>query len=61
MYEKLEEIQRLLWREDDRMDQETLFELQDKVAELTMEVATQEGQETVDRLVSKFPWLYERK
>lgn len=58
MYEKLEKIQELLWRNDDLMDQDTLFELQDKVAELILEVAGKEGPKTVDRLVAKFPWLY---
>ena len=61
MYEKLEKIQELLWRNDDLMDQDTLFELQDKVAELILEVAGKEGPKTVDRLVSKFPWLYKVK
>ena len=58
MYEKLEKIQELLWRNDDLMDQETLFELQDYVAKLILEVAGKEGPKTVDRLVAKFPWLY---
>ena len=58
MYEKLEKIQELLWKDDDRMEQDTLFELQDKVAELILEVAGKEGPKTVDRLVAKFPWLY---
>ena len=61
MYEKLEKIQELLWRNDDLMDQDTLFELQDKVAELILEVAGKEGPKIVDRLVSKFPWLYKVK
>ena len=58
MYEKLEKIQELLWKNDDLMDQDTLFELQDKGAELILEVAGKEGPKTVDRLVKKFPWLY---
>lgn len=61
MYEKLEKIQELLWRDDDMMRQETLFELQDYVAELILEVANKEGPKTVDRLVKKFPWLYQVK
>ena len=61
MYEKLEKIQELLWKDDDRMDQDTLFELQDIVAKLILEVARKEGQKIVDRLVSKFPWLYSRE
>lgn len=61
MYEDLEKIQELLWRDDDRMDQETLFELQDRFAELILKVASKEGPRTVDRLVAKFPWLYTTK
>ena len=61
LYEKLEQIQELLWRNDDRIDQETLFDVQDKVAELVLEVAGKVGPKTVDRLVKKFPYLYEAK
>lgn len=61
MYEKLEKIQELLWKDDDRIDQDTLFELQDRVAELILEVAVDEGSKTVNRLISKFPWLYKVK
>lgn len=61
MYEKLEKIQEMLWRDDDMMRQETLFELQDYVAELILKVADKKGPTTVDRLVKKFPWLYQVK
>ena len=61
MYEKLEKIQEMLWKNDDLMDQETLFELQDYVAELILDVAGKEGPEKVDRLIAKFPWLYQTK
>lgn len=43
MYEKLKEILTLAWKDDDRMDQETLFELQEKIAELLFEVAVKEN------------------
>ena len=56
MYEKLEKIQELLWRNDDMMMQETLFELQDYVADLLLKVAEKEGK--VDELVAEYPWLY---
>ena len=59
MYNKLEKILELLWRDDDRMDQDTLFELQDYVANVALEVAEDEGM--VDQLVAKFPWLYSEK
>lgn len=52
-------IQEMLWRDDDRMNQETLFALQDYVAELALNVANKERK--VDKLVKKFPWLYEAK
>jgi len=59
VYKKLEKILELLWRDDDRMDQDTLFELQDYVADVALEVAEDEGM--VEQLVAKFPWLYSEK
>jgi hypothetical protein len=59
MYDELKKIQKLLWKSDDRMDQETLFELQDYVAEVTLKVAQEENKD--DDLVKSFPWLYESK
>lgn len=56
MYEKLKEIQELIWKNDDLMDQDTLFELQDKIANLTLEVAQKEGK--VEQLIKDFKWLY---
>jgi CxxC motif-containing protein len=58
MYSQLKELQKLAWKSDDRMDQETLFELQDKLAELTLQAAIKEGK-TAD-LQKAFPFLYER-
>ena len=55
-YEQIKEIQSLAWRDDDRMDQETLFELQDKIAELALQIASREKK--VDDLVKSFPFLY---
>ena len=43
MYEKLKEIHKLAWKNDDRIDQETLFKLQEKIAELLFEVAVKEN------------------
>lgn len=59
MYDKLLTIQEMLWRNDDMMMQETLFELQDYVADLLLNVAEKEGK--VEELVAKFPFLYRRK
>ena len=56
VYEKLKKIQQLLWDDDDRMDQEILFEIQEVFADLLLEVATAEKK--IDDLVKSFPWLY---
>jgi len=56
MYNELKKIQQLLWKSDDRMDQDTLFELQDYVAELVLKVAEKENK--VDDLIKSFPYLY---
>ena len=56
IYEALKPIQTLAWRGDDHMGQEALFELQDKLAVLTLKLAQDTGSET--DLVKTFPWLY---
>ena len=56
MYNELKEIQKLIFKGDDLMDQETLFELQDRITELTLQVAQKENK--TDDLVKSFPWLY---
>lgn len=55
-YSKIKEIQQLVWKDDDRMDQETLFELQERVADLALAIATNEG--VAEDLVNTFPFLY---
>jgi len=50
------EIQKIAWRDDDCMNQDTLFELQDKIAQLALRIASAEHK--VDDLVSAFPWIY---
>ena len=57
MYNKLKEIQKLIFKGDDRMDQDDLFELQEKIAELTLEVAQKE--EKTEQLIKDFKWLYD--
>lgn len=57
MYKELSDIQRLLWKNDDYMDQETLFELQEKMAELVLNIAIKEHK--IIELLAEFPWLYE--
>ena len=59
IYEELKTIQTMLWAEDDHVPQDVLFELQDKVADLTLKVARLYGK--TDDLVNKFPWLYRVK
>ena len=59
MYDELKKIQSLLWKDDDRMDQETLFELQDYVSKLILNVAKEENK--TNDLVKSFPWLYESR
>jgi hypothetical protein len=57
MYKTLKEIQKKLWENGgDRMDQVTLFELQDMVAELTLQAARKEGK--VNDLLKEFKFLY---
>ena len=56
MYEKLSKIQKLLWKDDDRISQETLFEIQERMAEVLLEVAKKEHK--IDDLIKTFPWIY---
>lgn len=56
MYNEIVHIQKLVWKDDDRMDQETLFELQENVADLALMIAQKEGK--AEQLVKEFPWLY---
>jgi hypothetical protein len=53
---ELIEIQKIVWKDDDLMDQNTLFELQHKLANLVLGVANDlnKGHD----LVELFPWLY---
>lgn len=59
IYDELKTIQTMLWEHDDLMTQETLFDLQEKVADLTLKVAQASGK--TDDLVNTFPWLYRIK
>lgn len=58
VYDDLKQIQKLLWLDDDRMDQDTLFEVQDKMSAVLLFVAKNAKKEK-DLIVS-FPWLYKR-
>ena len=59
VYAKLVELQGILWRDDDLMSQDALFEAQELVANLTLEVCFAAGK-TGEELVEKFPWLYRK-
>ena len=56
VYNRLVMLQKLAWRDDDMMSQDTLFDLQDDLADVLLEVAKSCGK-TKD-LVTTFPWLY---
>lgn len=56
VYETWKKVLSLLWEDDDRMEQDTLADLQEIVAEATLEAAEAEGK--VHSLVQDFPWLY---
>ncbi len=58
IYDELKTIQAMLWTDDDHVPQDVLFELQDKVADLTLKVAQASGK--TDDLLNTFPWLYKR-
>jgi len=59
MYNEIKKIQQLLWKHDDMMQQEDLFELQELVAELALGIAQKEKK--TEQLAKDFPYLYERK
>lgn len=50
------DLQRTAWKDDDYMSQETLFELQEKLADFALLVAQNENR--VEDLAKAFPWLY---
>lgn len=58
-FDDVVEIQKIVWRDDDRLDQENLFELQDKIAEFALKIANREHK--TEELVNMFPWLYTRE
>lgn len=56
IYEKVVNLQKIAWRGDDLMDQDDLYELQEELGVLAMDIANQLGKS--DELVKEFPWLY---
>lgn len=59
VYEDLKQAMHLAWDDDDLMDQDNLFELQDLLADLTLKVARWCGKEM--NLAAEFPYLYKVK
>lgn len=57
-FDKLCEIQKLAWKGDDLMDQETLFALQDAISPFLLDFAGKLGSDKVDKLLEMFPHLY---
>lgn len=56
LYDKIAHIQKLAWVIDDYIDQSTLFELQECICNLALEVAQKENR--TEDLISDFPFLY---
>lgn len=59
LYDELVDIQKLLWQDDDMMAQDTLFDVQDRFADILFRIAEYSGK--VDELVKQFPWIYKAK
>jgi hypothetical protein len=55
-YDYAKYILRLLWKHDDMMTQETLFEAQDYALKLAMKLACKEDQ--AEDLIANFPFLF---
>jgi len=58
IFEQLKGIQTLAWKQDDWMEQESLFDLQERVANLTLAVAQDIGNTALKDLCKTFPYLY---
>lgn len=56
LYKRLSAIQKMAWKHDDLMTQETLFELQDALADVVLNVARDAGK--LDDCLATFPYLY---
>ena len=55
-YRRMKSLLALAWKNDDYMSQESLFELQQKLANYTLDAASDCGE--VFSLADEFPWLY---
>lgn len=61
IYEQLKHCLCLAWQDDDLMRQETLFDLQEQLANLTLAVAQDMGNAALIDLCASFPYLYSMK
>lgn len=58
IFNELMTINTLAWQDDDIMRQETLFDVQEKVANLLLAVAQDIGESALKDLCKAFPYLY---
>ena len=56
VYRQLVKTQKLLWNNDDSMDQDDLFEAQEIMQNLVLEFAISVGKE--EEVLKEFPYLY---
>ena len=56
IYEGLKEAQRIVWRGDDQIEQDDLFELQDKIAETVLDISKNLKRDS--ELPAEWPWIY---
>lgn len=59
IFKALCELQKLAWKDDDMMDQDTLFTMQEQIADLTLELAKDTKKES--DLLKSFPYIYMEK
>ena len=61
IFEELKALNALAWEHDDLMTQETLFDLQEKLANLLLAVAQDMGNAALRDICKAFPYLYSIK
>ena len=59
LYNDVKQIMKLVWKDDDMMEQDTLFRLQDYMKLLAYEIASREGK--TDDLLKTFPLVYKNE
>ena len=61
VFKELIKAQKLLWKDDDLMQQETLFKLQDLIAKLLLNIAREHVSYGELFLIKEFPYLYKKR